>query len=341
MSEYKIIKGTADDFSRMSENVEALIKTSCGAKAVRYFGQLIHGAPWQENENDYAIIALRQRVPVCPTFGAGCGGCPDCPGASSTGILSGDITNDAVRQELEIMGDKRADDNRLESDLNACIGQTVGIDVQANDTIKIQGADNAEKQAIADCLVRSWGSEKPVDGVPIKVSISIDGKPCGGAQCDTMEEASSLVNLLTDTIKRTSGHYIGNINIAAINSLEQLGYTYHGGQIWKPPVGEAPAYITGWDGKGFPPVGVSVEFKSGNRWYPATVTAITEQIIVLKDQHGSEEATAINLANLRPSNYEFDLLLNDIKAAIDKNNCYTNADELITKQLLSNGWRKI
>lgn len=38
----------------------------------------------------------------CPTMGSKCRGCPDCPGASSTGLKSGDITNEAARKELEL-----------------------------------------------------------------------------------------------------------------------------------------------------------------------------------------------------------------------------------------------
>ena len=46
---------------------------------------------------------------------------------------------------------------------------------------------------------------------------------------------------------------------AAVKTVEQLGYTYEGGQLWKPPLGEAPAYIT-WDGEGVPPAGTVCEF---------------------------------------------------------------------------------
>ncbi|HFV0559256.1 TPA: hypothetical protein ACH7TX_000880 [Escherichia coli] len=31
---------------------------------------------------------------------------------------------------------------------------------------------------------------------------------------------------------------------AAVETLESKGYTWHGGQFWKPPIGKAPAYIT-------------------------------------------------------------------------------------------------
>ncbi len=47
---------------------------------------------------------------------------------------------------------------------------------------------------------------------------------------------------------------------AATRTLESLGYAYHGGEVWKPPVGQPPAYIT-WDGKGQPPVGTVCEVK--------------------------------------------------------------------------------
>jgi hypothetical protein len=30
---------------------------------------------------------------------------------------------------------------------------------------------------------------------------------------------------------------------AAINTLKFLGYTYHGGERWKPPLGECPAWL--------------------------------------------------------------------------------------------------
>ena len=32
-------------------------------------------------------------------------------------------------------------------------------------------------------------------------------------------------------------------NVAAANTLNALGYTYHGGEQWKPPIGKAPEYI--------------------------------------------------------------------------------------------------
>lgn len=62
----------------------------------------------------------------CPTLGPTCKGCPDC--GHRVSCTSDDITNEAARQELEMCGwlddaNSRANDNRLESDLNDCIGQ--------------------------------------------------------------------------------------------------------------------------------------------------------------------------------------------------------------------------
>ena len=33
-----------------------------------------------------------------------------------------------------------------------------------------------------------------------------------------------------------------NKNTAAIATLERMGYTYHGGELWKPPLGKAPDF---------------------------------------------------------------------------------------------------
>lgn len=38
-----------------------------------------------------------------PTIGSECLGCPDCPGATSTGLKSGDITNESARRELDVL----------------------------------------------------------------------------------------------------------------------------------------------------------------------------------------------------------------------------------------------
>lgn len=46
---------------------------------------------------------------------------------------------------------------------------------------------------------------------------------------------------------------------AAVATLESKGYTWHGGQFWKPPIGKAPAYITGEQLSMVIPLGVTWE----------------------------------------------------------------------------------
>lgn len=36
---------------------------------------------------------------------------------------------------------------------------------------------------------------------------------------------------------------------AAVATLERLGYTYHGGELWKPPLGKRPAWLDAADGE--------------------------------------------------------------------------------------------
>src|SRR5262245_11717549 len=43
-----------------------------------------------------------------------------------------------------------------------------------------------------------------------------------------------------DIFEATYGE--AGIDAAAIRTLENLGYTYHGGELWKPPLGEAPDF---------------------------------------------------------------------------------------------------
>lgn len=50
----------------------------------------------------------------CSTMGCECRGCPDCPGASSTGLKSGDITNEAARKELEVWFPQDGDAREVE-----------------------------------------------------------------------------------------------------------------------------------------------------------------------------------------------------------------------------------
>lgn len=74
---------------------------------------------------------------------------------------------------------------------------------------------------------------------------------------------------------------------AAKATLINLGYTYHGGEMWKPPLGQPPAYIT-WEGEGHPPVGALVKyrFSDAERWRYGKVKYITTRNAVLSDETG-------------------------------------------------------
>ena len=77
---------------------------------------------------------------------------------------------------------------------------------------------------------------------------------------------------------------------AAKATLINLGYTYHGGEMWKPPLGQPPAYIT-WEGEGHPPVGALVKyrFSDAERWRYGKVKYITTRNAVLSDETGRDK----------------------------------------------------
>lgn len=56
-----------------------------------------------------------------------------------------------------------------------------------------------------------------------------------------------LRSVVKDAIKETAGDVLREMvdreSHAAISTLENLGYTYHGGELWKPPLGECPEHI--------------------------------------------------------------------------------------------------
>lgn len=74
---------------------------------------------------------------------------------------------------------------------------------------------------------------------------------------------------------------------AAQATLQHLGYTYHGGEKWKPPLGKPPAYLT-WDGEGLPPVGAETEYRimtarRPEKWLYAKILYISEDWVVFAD----------------------------------------------------------
>jgi hypothetical protein len=79
---------------------------------------------------------------------------------------------------------------------------------------------------------------------------------------------------------------------AAQVTLQHLGYTYHGGEQWKPPLGKPPAYLT-WDGESRPPVGAETEYSimGGTRrekWLYAKILYISDEWVIFADDKGVE-----------------------------------------------------
>ncbi|WP_313824034.1 hypothetical protein [Leclercia sp.] len=75
--------------------------------------------------------------------------------------------------------------------------------------------------------------------------------------------------------------------LAAFDTLQHLGYTWHGGEKWKPPLGQPPAYIT-WDGEGRPPVGAETEYRimtarNPEKWLYAKILYISEDWVIFAD----------------------------------------------------------
>lgn len=102
-----------------------------------------------------------------------------------------------------------------------------------------------------------------------------------GVEWSEMKE--ELINSLNDSLNEISsngvaGHYrrpialsasqfddttaeneFSEANEAAIKTLVHLGYTYHGAELWKPPIGKPKSEPVEWDGEGLPPVGTKCE----------------------------------------------------------------------------------
>lgn len=84
---------------------------------------------------------------------------------------------------------------------------------------------------------------------------------------------------------------------AAQATLQHLGYTYHGGEQWKPPLGKPPAYLT-WDGEGRPPVGAETEYyiesRRGRKWLYAKILYISAEWVIFSDDKGVEHCERVD-----------------------------------------------
>ena len=61
---------------------------------------------------------------------------------------------------------------------------------------------------------------------------------------------------------------------AAVKTLEQMGFSHCGGELWKPPLGPKPGFLD-WTGEGLPPVGTVCEIYIDKTatWVKSTVVA--------------------------------------------------------------------
>ena len=85
--------------------------------------------------------------------------------------------------------------------------------------------------------------------------------------------------------------------LASILTLEQLGYTYHGGELWKPPIAEA---VKEHEPKEWPQVGEEVSFPSGKGILVVDKPDINGIIIVKStDEYSIDEYKKVSLNALK------------------------------------------
>lgn len=103
-------------------------------------------------------------------------------------------------------------------------------------------------------------------------------------------------------------------------------------------IGQAPAPV--YSGYGVPPVGAAIEWREGRRWYPGTVSAIGEQLIIIKDQHGEEGSYSLEHTDFRRANFEVDELAAVIDASDEGGELIPSHQKAIAKHLIDAGYRK-
>ena len=136
---------------------------------------------------------------------------------------------------------------------------------------------------------------------------------------------------------------------AAVLTLEKLNYTYHGGQLWKPPIGQKPDWVDEdkavqareLDGSGavewadgLPPVGTVCEYENYTmgEWRKGEVIAHYKNVIVIADCDSGFEG--VYKHQVRPIKSEKDIEeIYQIIYAVDD---YRTAAEAIYEQ----GYRK-
>jgi hypothetical protein len=59
------------------------------------------------------------------------------------------------------------------------------------------------------------------------------------------ESETGLGRDLRDAAERIRTLASSSMSESAVRTLESLGYTYHGGELWKPPLGNCPTFLEG------------------------------------------------------------------------------------------------
>jgi hypothetical protein len=60
-----------------------------------------------------------------------------------------------------------------------------------------------------------------------------------------LDEDNGLARDLRKAAERIRTLGSSSTSEAAVRTLESLGYTYHGGELWKPPLGNCPTFLEG------------------------------------------------------------------------------------------------
>lgn len=102
-------------------------------------------------------------------------------------------------------------------------------------------------------------------------------------------------------------------------------------------IGQTPAPV--WNGEGLPPVGAAIEWREGRsiRWYKGTITAIGEQLVIIKDSHGEEGSYSLEYTVFRPANFERDELERDL---IKSGEVISFRAKKLAQYLIDAGYRK-
>jgi hypothetical protein len=80
----------------------------------------------------------------------------------------------------------------------------------------------------------------------------------------------------------------------AVKTLESMGYTYHGGEYWKPPLGKKPDWLEPEWVDGLPPVGSKVRFPTGHG--EVVLGPDVNGVLIVERENVSDKGTWVKVA---------------------------------------------